>query len=707
MDNHLQSERRKQVRLKRRPDLETIEHRYEGRTFHVIKDPINLKYYRFNSQEFYVFNRLDGQSSFEQIQQTFESSFRPDRLSIEDLEVFARQLVHNGLVQHESPNAGRQLFEKRGKQRRLRRFASFTNILYIKLFWDKLPAYQEFFRFRTLLYMWISLGIVKIIHEFGHGLSCKAFGGECHQMGFLFMCFSPSMYCNVTDSWMLANKWQRMLVSFAGIYVELMIAAFSTFVWWYTPHWPVVNNIALCLMTLCSVSTFMFNANPLMRFDGYYILADWMEVPNLREKANRFLSQFASSICLGIETPPQAYMSPWRKWMFGIYAVASWVYRWVVTFSILFFLATWLKPYKLETVSYMLACAALASMIGWPLYRLGKNIKQRGRLPDMKPNRVRITVVVAVALLVAFFLLPLPINRVREAGLVQIQDGHVFQVTVPDPGGQLMEQVVHDGDPVKAGQKLGVFRNPVQSARTKQLEKEVEFLKSQMLVLEAQMKTASQESVVQAEYKTQLSTIEGKLRAAQDSFLTEKRVLAELSELRANHAGKVLSAPKNADMYKFWDKAESGTFCKIGDMSRLRVTVPVSPTEYREIKQYLDELRTQNPNEKPVLDATILLSNRSDHLYSGKVTAVPDRHEDNLPIGLTSRGGGPVAVRPSQNPEANEPVAQTYLIQVEILDPDATILPGTQAKVKIHLRWRSAAWWVGQKIASALDWGLW
>ena len=72
-----------------------------------------------------------------------------------------------------------------------------------------------------------------------------------------------------------------------------------------------------------------------------------------------------------------------------------------------------------------------------------------------------------------------------------------------------------------------------------------------------------------------------------------------------------------------------------------------------------------------------------------------------------SRGGGPVAVRPSQNPSVNEPVAQTYLIQVEILDPDGSILPNTQAKVKIHLQWRSGAWWVTQKIASALDWGLW
>ena len=105
------------------------------------------------------------------------------------------------------------------------------------------------------------------------------------------MCLSPALYCNVTDAWTLADKWKRIIISFAGIYVELMIAAIGTFVWWYTPDKPFVNNIALCLMMVCSVSTVVFNANPLMRFDGYYILADWLEIPNLRDRSNRFLNE--------------------------------------------------------------------------------------------------------------------------------------------------------------------------------------------------------------------------------------------------------------------------------------------------------------------------------------------------------------------------------------------------------------------------------
>src|SRR5262249_34700948 len=130
-------------------------------------------------------------------------------------------------------------------------------------FREKLPSYHEFFSFKTVIYLWIALGVVKVIHEFGHGLSCRAFGGEVHEMGALFLCFSPCLYCNVSDAWTLPNKWQRIIISAAGIYVELIIAAISTFVWWNSSSHPFVHNLSLSLMVVCSVSTVVFNANPL------------------------------------------------------------------------------------------------------------------------------------------------------------------------------------------------------------------------------------------------------------------------------------------------------------------------------------------------------------------------------------------------------------------------------------------------------------
>src|SRR6516162_2317659 len=322
-------ERRKKVRLRVRPDLDINPQRYEGRTYYVIKDPVSLRYYRFKEHEHFLLGMMDGKHTLDDAQKEFEKRFRPDRLTLEDLEQFGQQLLTAGLAQNESPQAGKQLFDRRRKRRRSEVMQALTNILYIKIpvfdpeklltrmlpycrwmftttfmlfsvavmlgavllvlthfttFLDRLPAYHEFFQFKTVMYLWAALGLVKVIHEFGHGLSCKAFGGEVHEMGLLFLCFSPCMFCNVSDAWTLPNKWKRIIISGAGIYVELIIAAICTFIWWNTPNHPFINYMALSLMIVCSVSTVFFNANPLMRYDGYYVLADWLEIPNLRDR---------------------------------------------------------------------------------------------------------------------------------------------------------------------------------------------------------------------------------------------------------------------------------------------------------------------------------------------------------------------------------------------------------------------------------------
>ena len=105
-------------------------------------------------------------------------------------------------------------------------------------------------------------------------------------------------------------------------------------------------------MFICSVNTILFNANPLLRYDGYYVMADWLEIPNLRIKSTQFFAYLFQEKVLGLEVPVQSYMPRSRRYLFVTYAIASYLYRWVVTFSILFFLSQFLKPYKLDSISY-------------------------------------------------------------------------------------------------------------------------------------------------------------------------------------------------------------------------------------------------------------------------------------------------------------------------------------------------------------------
>ncbi len=736
------AERRKLVRLQKRPDLYVVQQRYENRQYHIVKDPVGLKYYRLNEQEYFVFSKLDGKSTLEDIQKSFESNFRPSRLSLEDLESFARQLVLNGLVIHETTAAGKGLFDRRQKQKRMKRLMTFSNILYMKIpiidpdrlldgmyrylswiftywflflsvclmasalglvalkfdiFWDKLPAYHEFFRFRTVLYMWIALGFVKVIHEFGHGLSCKAFRGECHEMGALLMCFSPALYCNVTDAWTLSDKWKRIVISFAGIYVELIIASIATFVWWNTPHWPFVNNIALSLMVLCSVSTFMFNANPLMRFDGYYILADWLEVPNLRERCNRFLNNQFSKIALGIEVPPEPYMAPGRKVLFIVYAIVSYVYRWVVTFSILYFLWNWLKPYKLESISMLLTMASVISMIFWPVFRLFRNIRKRGRLPDMKRNRVLVTSSIFAAFLAIFFLVPLPISRIRETGLVQVQEDNLARVYLTDSG-TLDYIEVYDGQEVREGQILARFSNPKLKAELGEINASIQELETRIKNINNQMPTLRLEVSLRNQAENDLANLQEQLRSTKLQQLQTQDRLDRISELRAPRSGVVMNSPKTDELHKFWEKLDSPAFCSIGDLNHMRILLPVEPQNYRLLQQNLDLYGT--------LMVSIHFPGRSDKVYHGQISKLPQIPADDVPIALTSRGGGSLAVKPSINPNLNEPLTQTYLIPVEITDSDYTICPGTLATAKIHTEWKPLSWYVWRKIASAMDWGL-
>jgi len=244
-------ERRKQLRLRLRRDLVIEAQKYEGRTYHVVKDPVSLRYYRLKDNEYFLLQFLDGKHTLEEAQKEYEARYRPDRLKLEDVEAFGQQLINAGLAQNESPRAGKQLYEQRKKRRRNEWMQTLTNILYIKIpvfdpdwllkrmlrwlgwifsFWffalsvglmlaaaglvathfetfrAKLPEQHMFFRFQTIAYMWAALGVVKVIHEFGHGLSCKKFGGEVHEMGALLLCLSPALYCNVSDAWTLPKQ---------------------------------------------------------------------------------------------------------------------------------------------------------------------------------------------------------------------------------------------------------------------------------------------------------------------------------------------------------------------------------------------------------------------------------------------------------------------------------------------------------------------
>jgi putative peptide zinc metalloprotease protein len=741
-------ERRKQVRLKLRGDLQTTPQRYEGRTYFVVKDPVTLRYYRFKEQEHFLLGFMNGKQTLDEAQQAYEKRYRPERLTLEDLEGFAQQLLTAGLVQNESPRAGQQLMDRRKKRQRSQLMQTLTNVLYIRIplfdpehvltklvrragfffslwffalascvmfgavalvlthfetFRTKLPSYHEFFSFKTVIYLWIALGVVKVIHEFGHGLSCKKFGGEVHEMGLLFLVFSPAMYCNVSDSWTLPSKWKRIVISAAGIYVELLIASVATFVWWNTPTQPFINNLSLSLMVVCSVSTIVFNANPLMRYDGYYVLADWIEIPNLRERANRYLTNRFLETFLGVEVPPEPYMASWRKKLFIFYAVTSYVYRWVITYFILFFLYNFLKPYRLGVISGMLALASLGSMVGWPLYRLAKNIHQRGRLPDMKPVRVVLTSVAAVGLLLLVLVVPLPVSRVSSTGVVELRpegsQNVVVQVAQTEGEKAILEVLyVREGQRVKETDQLARFSNRDLVNRHKRAETEREAIREKLSALQKERDRPGLMDRDRDLIGAEITNTETRLSEARNEVdLLEKR-LGHLI-ITAPRDGIVMGLPRIEDVGKQWDKTQP--LCRIGDPTQMRVIIPVVPSDYALLQENMGGI-----GGRLRLPASVRVPGMSNTAWRGEVNRLPESEATRIPLALSNRANGPVAVKPTSDPQKLEPQTQQYLVNVDITDPEARVRPGVQAKVKIHCQKRTLRWWIWRSINDTFDLGL-
>ncbi len=165
----------------------------------------------------------------------------------------------------------------------------------------RVPTFQQFFSWPNVFLLWLTMGAAKFIHELGHGLACKHYGGECHEIGMAFMVFSPCLFCDVSDSWVLANKWKRIFIACAGMMIEVFLSALAMLAWWHSQP-GLLHHLCLNMFMVTTITTVIFNANPLLRYDGYYILSDLLEIPNLRTKADRMFRECVQPSLLGDRT---------------------------------------------------------------------------------------------------------------------------------------------------------------------------------------------------------------------------------------------------------------------------------------------------------------------------------------------------------------------------------------------------------------------
>jgi putative peptide zinc metalloprotease protein len=709
--------------LRMRPDLSVRYHRYQGRPYWVIKEPIGLKYYRFQEEEYSILRMLDGECSFDEIKQRFEREYAPQKISLQDLQHFIGMLHRSGLLVTDAEGQGMQLRKRRSETLRREWMSTLSNVLAIRFkgidpdrilnwlapwtnwfftkwaamffgtlglaalllvgvkfeeFRLRLPAFHEFFGPENWFWLGITLALTKVLHEFGHGLSCKRFGGECHEIGVMILVLTPCLYCNVSDSWLLPNKWHRAVIGAAGMYVEVVLASIATFLWWFSEP-GLLNHICLSIMFICSVSTVLFNGNPLLRFDGYYILSDIAEIPNLRQKSSKILQRIMSEWCLGIEQQEDPFLPQGNQWFFALYTIAAVVYRWVVVLSIFLFLNKVLEPYGLKVIGQVIAMAGLVGLVVQPAWQFGKFLHTPGRMHQVKRKNLLTTVVVVGALIAAFLYVPLPYS-VKCALEVQPRNATTVYALVP---GILDELHIEAGQHVTAGDDVAQLSNEDFQLTVIGLEQKVSLYQRKMNVLQH-----SRYRSEAAELWAQLPELQTLLNSSREQLAKAKEDLAKL-QVKASASGTIMPPPNKkppssgGGQLPSWkgsllDPENSGAslqsndeLCRIGDPNHFEALMAVDQADINSI----------HAGQK----VRIKLDAYSGDVFEAVIESEQDISRKPMPFSPESmavQAGGALATQTDAS-GAPRPISATYQVKVPLPEGMRDFKIGQRGRAKI------------------------
>ena len=447
----------------------------------VIKDPAHGEFFQIGESEHFLLERFDGCSDAGVIRAAFVERFG-EPLSEDDLNEFIELALSQGFLQseaglhpnHDLPGSVSELRSQNalpgGRQSILhwRRSLWDPDRLFSRVapkiwfFWTRsflilsagcilfamlliwgnrrelAGGFLGVLKWETAAVGWAALFVVTLLHECAHGLTCKHYGGEVHEIGFLLMFMMPCFYCNVSDAWLFRERSKRLWVTFAGGYFELFLWALAVFAWRLTEPGTLVNYLAFVVLTVCGVQV-LFNFNPLLKLDGYYLLSDWLEIPNLHERGHNHFKGHVRRLLWGAPAPLQ---EP-RIGLLRSYGIASWVYS-------LGFLALvlWAMFEYVRCVLGWLGLAAVAGLALLGLRGLFRGIFGEEVLAMILKRRKRTIVWLAILAALAGTLF-LPFDE-RQGGPFQVRSAVRVELRAPTAG-FVTEVHFDEGDRVSSG----------------------------------------------------------------------------------------------------------------------------------------------------------------------------------------------------------------------------------------------------------------
>ncbi len=304
--------------------------------------------------------------------------------------------------------------------------------------------------FDNLVLLYLGLLLVKTLHEFGHTMVCKRFGGEVHTMGIMLIIFAPLPYMDATSSWGFRKRRQRILVAAAGMFYEFFAASCAALVWANTGP-GAVHSLAFNMMIVASVSTLLFNANPLLRYDGYYILSDLLDIPNLQSRSLAQLTHLVEYYLFGNKKSTSPADSRQEASWLTLFGILSGIYRAIIYGGIILFVAD-----RFLLVGLLMAGLCMFTWVVVPAARFANYIAFS---PKLAQTRVRAIAVCLSAVGIVFFVVgAIPIqNSFRAPGVLEAK---TYLQVASRTAGQLTEILTLNGSQVQTGTPLVRLVNP-------------------------------------------------------------------------------------------------------------------------------------------------------------------------------------------------------------------------------------------------------
>lgn len=501
---------------------------------------------------------------------------------------------------------------------------------------------------------WIIMLGLGGIHEFGHGLTCKHYGGEVHQMGFLLIYFTPAFFTDTTDILLFKTGAPRQWVIFAGIWIELVICGLAALVWHFTAPGSLTNDFFYKMMLLSGIQGAVLNLNPLIKADGYYALSQFLNIDNLREESFGYLRAWVQKYIFrhDMDLPPSSKRQRRVFFLFGISAV---IYSASLLIIMFLFFKNVLVSKMGDEWGYL---ATLGLIYFFARTSLRKALPvARAWIRDKKEKYMawkmtRAQQVGALGVVLLFLLPPFSSKVTTDLVLEPGKDARVRAVV----DGRIQRVFVREGDEVKAGQMLGVLENP-------DINADVQSLTQQLALSSSNLRNNQDRS----DFSQAAQVVRDRGRLQRKLAVAQKR--AQELEIRAPIDGVVTTSNVDQEAGEYLSAGDE--FAQLVDRSTMKARILVQDREL--------------PDVQPGAPAKVKVLPFPFRTYSGHVDKILPAAALDHPVAQTEK-----------LQRLGQELANFVAVEMEIPNPDGSLREGMTGKAKISGPRHPLAWQVGQ-----------